>query len=225
MNSAKVLKNRDAKESVIIDAAEKIFEAVGFTNAKMDDIAEEAGMSKGSVYFYFDTKDNLYMAVVYRAIQLLNKLLYQSIALCKDQKGAESVLQLMSVYMNYSQDYRLYSEAILDYLSINRSSGQGQNKAKLTMAIKESVYWLKIKDIQNIPFKLVIGEITRGKADGSIKSKEKAELLYLIAWANVIGFIKLNASYGKHDTFHGVSIEKWKNYHIDVARTLLNPGL
>ncbi len=221
MNSSKVLRNRDVKENRIIDAAEEVFAGVGFANAKMDEIADVVGMSKGSLYFYFDTKENLYMAVAYRAIQLLNKLLYQALDENKAEKGIHSVLALMDVFMNYSQRYILYSEAILDYMSLNRSSGQGRIKAKMTMAIKESVFWRKIQDIQNIPFNLVIAEIKRGKADGSIKSREKPELLYLIAWANVVGYMKLNSTGGQHETFHSIPITKWKKYHIEVARKLL----
>ena len=221
MQSTKVLKNRDAKEKIIIDAAEDIFANVGFSNAKMEEIAEKAKMSKGSLYFYFDTKDNLYMAVAYRAIQLLNNMLRGAVEEHKSSTGLESVLALMQVFLNYSQSFALYSEAILDYMSLNRSSGQGRIKAKMTMAIKESVYWRKINEVQNVPFNLVVSEIKRGKSDGSIKSREKPELLYLIAWANVVGFIKLNASGGRHETFHGVPIERWKKYHIAIARKLL----
>ncbi|MBK7606925.1 MAG: helix-turn-helix transcriptional regulator [Saprospiraceae bacterium] len=60
---------RDLKEVIILNAAEKIFEEVGFVNAKMDDIAREASMSKGSIYFYFQSKENLYMAITYRGMQ------------------------------------------------------------------------------------------------------------------------------------------------------------
>ncbi len=162
------------------------------------------------------------MAVAYRAIQCLNNLLYNATFENKSEKGGESVLSLMDVFMNYSLNYVLYSETILAYMSLNRSSSEGKVKAKMTAAIRESVYWLKLQDIQNIAFNLVVNEIKRGKADGSIKSREKPELLYLIAWANVVGFMKLNVASGReNDTLHGVPIKRWKKYHIDVARSLL----
>ena len=46
---------REIKEVMILNAAEKVFEAVGFANTKMEDVASATGMSKGSIYFYFQS--------------------------------------------------------------------------------------------------------------------------------------------------------------------------
>ena len=37
---------KSLKEAKIIEAAERVFNAVGFKNAKMEDIASEAGITK-----------------------------------------------------------------------------------------------------------------------------------------------------------------------------------
>lgn len=43
----------------ILDAAEKVFSERGFNHARMDDIVEEAGLSKGALYWYYKSKDAL----------------------------------------------------------------------------------------------------------------------------------------------------------------------
>ncbi|MEL7110526.1 MAG: TetR/AcrR family transcriptional regulator [Pseudomonadota bacterium] len=55
---------KEAKRSALIDAALAVFSRVGFAAAKMDDVAEEAGVSKGTVYLYFDSKEKLFEGMV-----------------------------------------------------------------------------------------------------------------------------------------------------------------
>lgn len=44
-----------------------VFAEKGFAAAKLDDIARAAGVSKGAVYLYFETKEDIFRAVVERA--------------------------------------------------------------------------------------------------------------------------------------------------------------
>jgi len=55
---------KEAKRSSLVDAALSVFSRVGFAAAKMDDVAEEAGVSKGTVYLYFDSKEKLFEGMV-----------------------------------------------------------------------------------------------------------------------------------------------------------------
>jgi AcrR family transcriptional regulator len=52
----------------IVEAALEVFAEKGFAAAKLDDIARRAGVSKGAVYLYFETKEEIFRAVVSRAI-------------------------------------------------------------------------------------------------------------------------------------------------------------
>jgi AcrR family transcriptional regulator len=53
----------------ILNAAEEVFTVKGFDEARMDDIAEETGLSKGTLYLYFKSKDDLIIAVLDRIFQ------------------------------------------------------------------------------------------------------------------------------------------------------------
>ena len=56
----------EAKESSILDAAEKIFAQVGFDGAKVSDIARAASVAEGTVYLYYKNKQDLLAGVVGR---------------------------------------------------------------------------------------------------------------------------------------------------------------
>lgn len=61
------MKNEDTlqdKRCEIIDAAELIFTTRGFTAARMDDIAERAGVAKGTLYLYFSSKQELFVSLL-----------------------------------------------------------------------------------------------------------------------------------------------------------------
>jgi AcrR family transcriptional regulator len=53
-----------AKRRQIMDGARAVFLAQGFDGASMGEIAREAGVSKGTLYVYFDSKEVLFQAIV-----------------------------------------------------------------------------------------------------------------------------------------------------------------
>ncbi|MBX6324157.1 MAG: TetR/AcrR family transcriptional regulator, partial [Rhodospirillaceae bacterium] len=52
-----------SKADYILEAARRLFARYGFRRTAMEDIAREAGVAKGTVYLYFDSKDAVYLAV------------------------------------------------------------------------------------------------------------------------------------------------------------------
>ena len=54
-----------AKRQQILDGARRCFLALGFDAASMNDIVKAAGVSKGTVYAYFPSKEKLFEAMVY----------------------------------------------------------------------------------------------------------------------------------------------------------------
>ena len=56
----------EAKESSILDAAEKIFAEAGFDGAKVSNIARAASVAEGTVYLYYKNKQDLLAGVVGR---------------------------------------------------------------------------------------------------------------------------------------------------------------
>jgi len=51
------------KYNKIIDAATKVFAEKGFYKARVSDIAQEAGIADGTIYIYFDHKDDILISL------------------------------------------------------------------------------------------------------------------------------------------------------------------
>ncbi|MDD0839328.1 TetR/AcrR family transcriptional regulator [Curvibacter sp. HBC61] len=59
---------RQANESLILEAAERVFAGAGFSGATMAAIAEAAGLPKANLHYYFGNKQDLYRAVLARTL-------------------------------------------------------------------------------------------------------------------------------------------------------------
>jgi TetR/AcrR family fatty acid metabolism transcriptional regulator len=53
----------EERRAQIIESAIKVFARQGFSNARMDDVAAESGLSKGLLYWYFKSKDAIVVAI------------------------------------------------------------------------------------------------------------------------------------------------------------------
>jgi AcrR family transcriptional regulator len=57
-------RRKDARPQEILDAALQVFAARGFTAARLEEIASRAGVAKGTIYLYFDSKESVFRALV-----------------------------------------------------------------------------------------------------------------------------------------------------------------
>lgn len=48
----------------LLGAAQRVFADQGYTGATIEDITDEAGVSKGAYYFHFDSKEDIFVALV-----------------------------------------------------------------------------------------------------------------------------------------------------------------
>jgi TetR/AcrR family transcriptional regulator len=61
---------QEENEARILDAALEIFSSYGFRGATVDQIAESAGMTKPNLLYYFRRKDDIYLAILRRTLEL-----------------------------------------------------------------------------------------------------------------------------------------------------------
>lgn len=64
MQRARTDEAKDERRQVLLKAALDEFFERGFAAARMDDIARRAGLSKGALYLYFDSKEALFTALI-----------------------------------------------------------------------------------------------------------------------------------------------------------------
>ena len=56
----------EVRRNQILDAATAVFARLGFERARMDDIVEASGLSKGALYWYFNSKEEIITGILHR---------------------------------------------------------------------------------------------------------------------------------------------------------------
>lgn len=86
-------RRKEARPAELLSAALDLFVERGYAATKLDDVAAKAGVSKGTLYLYFDSKDALFKAVIEQGIVPMldeGELLIQ-----QHQIDARSLLQML----------------------------------------------------------------------------------------------------------------------------------
>jgi Transcriptional regulator len=85
-------------EYKIIEAAKQVFLEKGLENAKMQDIADRAGISRTSLNYYYRTKENLFGVL---AEQMLDSILPQISVLSIEEGDAQSITdKIVDIYID-----------------------------------------------------------------------------------------------------------------------------
>src|ERR1700693_2056602 len=81
------------RQSEIITAARKVFAEKGYVAATVDEIAARAALAKGTIYLYFESKEQIYNAVLADDLEALRRLTLEKIA------AVGTVLEKISAYI------------------------------------------------------------------------------------------------------------------------------
>src|SRR5437773_11873021 len=88
----------------ILEAARKVFAKKGFSNATVDDIAAAAGVAKGTVYLYYESKREVYFAALKFGIEQMYSVLQEELK--KASTPGEKLRTLIGVKLAYFDENR-----------------------------------------------------------------------------------------------------------------------
>lgn len=109
----------------ILAAAGKAFDAHGYAGTTMDQIASQAGVAKGSLYNYFQSKQDLFLALFKESIasaqQQTDELIGEPIG------SGEKLRRLLDVWYHDFEHFRAMGALVLEFwLAASREDPQGQ---------------------------------------------------------------------------------------------------
>jgi len=163
------------KQDLIIKAAEKVFMSKGFENATMDDIAEEAEFSKGTLYTYFQSKNELCLSIVLRGLKIIASE-FQQVTL-ENSSSIVKIEHFASTFLKFYTEYPNYIFAFSNYK---------QHRAGCKFESPVLAYI----DAENLQIREMIEQtIKDGKQDKSIRSDADSDKLSYILWGELSGII------------------------------------
>ncbi|WP_372784897.1 TetR/AcrR family transcriptional regulator [Phenylobacterium sp.] len=96
MQLTKTRLDRDQRRELILDVAQEVFLEEGFANASMSVIAARLGGSKGTLYNYFKSKDELFNAYVERRCLWQDEIFASPLA---DETPAQTLRRIGRAYL------------------------------------------------------------------------------------------------------------------------------
>ncbi|MBT3756887.1 MAG: TetR/AcrR family transcriptional regulator [Candidatus Cloacimonetes bacterium] len=163
------------RQNIIISAAEKVFMSKGFENATMDDIAVEAEFSKGALYTYFQSKNELCLSIVLKGLKVITSEFEKVTS--KKTLNLNKIEVLSSTFLEFHDKYPNYIFAFSNYK-------QHRAGCKFESPVLEFI------DEENLQIREMIKQIIKdGKKDKSIRSDADSDKLSYILWGELSGLI------------------------------------
>ena len=148
------LSRKEEKRALIIEAAAKVFARRGFASTLMAEIAIEAGIGKGTLYEYFDSKEDLFFTVFewfVKATEAEAKVSISALGGSASERLAALSDSLMSSWAQMEDMYSL----VMEFWSASASS---QMRERFKQAFKNGY-----SDFRQIVSTLIRDGIERGE--------------------------------------------------------------
>jgi len=97
--------------SKILEAAIRVFAQKGYHDTRVDDIVAESNTSKGSVYFYFPSKQDIFLGLIDTFSNLLESKLNE--ALQKESHGIYQIDSALQSTLSLFTQYRTLAKIVL----------------------------------------------------------------------------------------------------------------
>ncbi len=101
----------DQTRQRVLHAAIRVFARKGYHATRMDDIVQEAHVSKGGVYFHFPGKARLFLAIIDHFAEILERRLTEAIA--AQQGGVARVTAALEAGLATFSEYRPLAKIFL----------------------------------------------------------------------------------------------------------------
>ena len=170
---------RTQSRAALIDAARKLFSERGYFNCKVSDVAREAGMSQGNVYWYFSSKEDLLIAVLAGGFEALGDALSHA----STQPGTtleklDQLLEGLFAFARQQWDFNLIMLSILGHGGDSLFAELGFDMPKIGLGYVRSVASI----------------VAQGQEEGLIEEEIDPEVLAMFFLAFFNG---LNLTYGQ----------------------------
>ncbi len=168
----------------VIDAACRIFARLGYAATNVEDIAKEAGMAKGTVYLYFKSKEEVFIAVLARDLENLTSKTIEGMS------AATTFIDRLDVYLSLRLGYLEHNQ---DFLRVYFAEfGRCGSRTVLISEVIDKLFWrgfefmrqcleqaIARKEIRPVPVEsaaFAIFDLARGFAERHLRGWARVSL-------------------------------------------------
>ena len=141
-------------KNLIFESAIKIFSESGYRGATMDDIAANAGLAKGTLYYHFASKEEIFNFIVEEGLQILqnqvNEIQNMNI------EPIEKLIKICRIQLTFLYGYTNFFKVVMSQLWGNES-----RQDELRQKIRKYINEIEI----NIEIAMKNGQIEKGDTE------------------------------------------------------------
>lgn len=97
------VEKQEKRRQMILKAAEKLFAKNGFHGTDVEAIAKEAGTAKGTVYNYFENKEDIFLSVLDEGLHKLEEKMHLGLVSIDDP--VEKIKKGIEIYISFLKDH------------------------------------------------------------------------------------------------------------------------
>jgi TetR/AcrR family transcriptional regulator len=170
-------REKEARRSQILDAAELIFQAKGLGQATMDDIAKAAELAKGTIYLYYRNKDELTLGIMLRAQETMLGKFQEAVS--NASLSLQRLSALGTAYFDYVTTHGFHFSLMC--MSENLPQRQQINDELL----------LQFYENTNGIWQLLVGLIEEGKREGTVRPEVESFSAACSLWMSCLGVLRV----------------------------------
>ena len=191
-------RERRQRQGRILEAAREVFLARSIEAATMDEVAERAELSKGALYLYFASKEDLVTALLLAPLEELRESFEGELGTAR--AGVETVEQMLRLQVRTMQQHREIFRLVYASRCAHPSGPSGLTSVTLMQEQRARLLAMYAE------------AIARGQQDGSIRGGLEPAVVAVQMWASLIGLRVLSV----HDDALGVSTDEAAASLIDL---------
>ncbi len=201
-------REKQRRRSEIIDAAEKVFFSKGYIQATMDEVAQKAELSKGAIYLYFKSKEELYLAITQRGLAILEGLF--AAVMTEESEGIGLIRGIGEAYVGFSERHPDYFNAQVYYEAQGVQLNQTDPHARACMEQGQEV------------LSHVVEAIQVGVRDGTIRSDIDPVEVAVQLWGSTMGLIQLYHKREVMPMFQMIQADDLIPHYFDLVEASLS---
>ncbi len=175
------LQEKELRRKSILKAGAKLFKKIGYSDTSMALVADEAQLSKGTLYLYFKNKDDLYAnCILENSLIYLNKFFEDAEE--KSKTVEEAIISYADAYFRFTQEYPELFNMLL---------GIG-TAASFKMENVSDETRTKIVELQKDMFTNRISYLQKGIDDGLLKDNFSTCYTIVQLWVSIVGALHLS---------------------------------
>ncbi|HEY4690786.1 MAG TPA: TetR/AcrR family transcriptional regulator [Anaerolineae bacterium] len=162
----------------ILQAAREVFFERGIHHATVDEVAEQAEVSKGTVYLYFDTKETILAHLLLEGLEKLVAGLEAAFAPSDSLSAIDRIRRLASAYLRFFQTYPSYFHLMSVF-----------DRGRFQEAISPDLYsQVLTRSLRGLEW--VVRAVEQGQVEGSLRVRD-ARHAASVMWAGLNGVLIL----------------------------------